>query len=208
MNTDLTNRVTMFKTTRDYLEQHNSIWNGMPPFAAAILKINTQISSIDATAQQHETPTGAAADKASARDALEDVLFLTSEALSVLAHNGQDQDLLALTDLTPATLDRMTEEALANRAANVLAQATDRKTDLGTLQVSQANLDELNEALQNFNTSKTAPRMATAQRVVQTASLPLLVRDTSATFRNQIDPMVNLFRRSHPDLSPAIAPRV
>jgi hypothetical protein len=70
---------------------------------------------------------------------------------------------------------------------------------LATLLVSQANLDELNEALTNFNTSKSAPRAGVANRMAQTQSLPELINDANDILRNQLDRMVNLFRRSNPD---------
>ena len=57
---------------------------------------------------------------------------LSAEALGVLAHNASDNDLFALTDVTPTTLDRMDGEELSNRAARVLAAANEKKTDLAT----------------------------------------------------------------------------
>jgi len=65
------------------------------------------------------------------------------------------------------------------------------------LQVTQANLDELSGALNDFNTAKAKPRHATATRVAQTESLPNLIREASTILRNQIDRMVNLFSRSN-----------
>jgi len=81
----------------------------------------------------------------------------------------------------------------------VLSEANARKTDLATLHVTQANLDELDHALKTFNTTKASPRTATAERMAQTESLPGLIRDASGILRNQIDRLVNLFRRSNAD---------
>src|SRR5215813_994913 len=199
MDTQSTNRVTMFKTVSRYLDQKQLIWNTMTPLQTAVTTFNDRINDIYAAAQKQETPSGAATDKASARDDLEDVLFLTSEALSVLAHNNRDEDLAALTDLTPSGLDRMTDEQLSNRAMQILTIADARKTELATLHVTQANLDELNTALADFNAAKNEPRRSTVERKTQTESLAELIRGASGILRNQIDPMVNLFSRSQPD---------
>ena len=198
MDTKLTNRVTMFKTVTAFLDDNSSVWNTMAPLQAAVTQFKARIASIDTTAQQQEAPNGATDDKAEARDALEDVLFLACEALGVLAHTNNDNDLSALTDVTRTSLDRMGAEELSNRATSVLAAANARKTDLVALQVTQANLDELDQALQDFNAAKSGPRTATAARAVQTESLPLLVREASGILRNQIDRMVSLFKRSNP----------
>jgi Xaa-Pro aminopeptidase len=199
METKLTNRVTMFKTVTRYLDDNSAAWNTMTPMQAAVTDLKSKIASIDATAQQQEAPNGATDDKAEARDTLEDVLFLACEALGVLAHTSNDNDLLALTDVTRTSLHRMGAEELSNRAASVATEANARKTELAMLHVTQANLDELNEALEDFNSAKSGPRTATAARAVQTQSLPRLVREASNILRNRIDRMTSLFRRSNPD---------
>jgi len=136
MNTELTNRVNMFKTVTAVLDENNSIWNSMAPFVTAVGTFKNKLTDIDATAQKQETPTGSAKDKEDSRNALEDVLFLTCEALGVLAHNSNNQDLLALTDVKRSTLDKMDAETLSNRATSVLAQANANKTELASLQVT------------------------------------------------------------------------
>jgi hypothetical protein len=161
--------------------------------------LNGNIAAIDTAAQQQETPSGATQDKEGARDALEDVLFLMCEALSVLGHTAGDHDLMALTNLSASTLNKLDAEALSNRATSIVAAANTRKTDLATLQVTQANIDELNDALQAFNAAKASPRTATAERMAHTQSLASLIRDTSGILKNRIDPLVNLFRRTHSD---------
>ena len=199
MDTKITNRVTMYKTVSSYLDEHSSVWNTMAPLQTALTQFKAEIAGIDTTAQQKEAPSGATDDKAEAREALEDVLFLACEALGVVAHTSNDHDLAALTDVTRTGLDRMAAEELSNRAASVLAQANVHKTSLVPLQVTQDNLDEFEQALQEFNAVKTGPRAAIVARATQTESLSTRVRRTNGILRNQIDRMVSLFNRSNPD---------
>jgi len=199
MNNKQTNRVTMFKTVSAYLDSHNSVWSAMPPMAAAVESFQDKIAAIDTAAQQQETPSGAADNKAAARDALEDVLFLTCEALAVIGHTTNDHELLALTSLSLSALDQMGSQELFNRATTVLAQANARKTELTALHVTQANLDELTQALHGYATAKEQPRTETAERMAQTESLANLIREAGGILRNQIDRLVNLFKRSNPE---------
>src|SRR5262245_20376728 len=127
MDTVRSNQITMLKTVSDYLDDNKSIWNSMAPFQTAFTAYQEKISHIDEAGQKQEIPSGATMDKASTRDALEDVLFLASEALSVLAHNGGNQDLTALTNLTRTALGRMSDVQLSNRAASIAAEANSRK---------------------------------------------------------------------------------
>lgn len=199
MQTEQTNRVTMFKTVDAYFDDNISIWGAMPLMQAAVTQHKTNLTAIDRAAQLQEIPSGAADDKAAARDALEDVLFLICEALGVLGHTGNDHDLAALAGVTRTSLDRFDEEKLTNRATNVLAEANARKTALAGLNITQANLDELTQALARFNQSKANPRTATAEKKVQTQTLAGLIRATSSHLRNPTDRLVNMFLRSHPE---------
>jgi hypothetical protein len=199
MDTKQTNRITMFKTTAAYLDAKHLVWKDLARLATAVTEFKAKIEAIDGAAQKQEAPTGATDDKAAAREALEEVLFLTCEALGVLAHDTEDHDLSALTSVTMTSLQRFGEEQLSNRATQVLAEANTRKTELATLDVTQANLDELESALTEFNAAKARPRTATANRSAQTQSLPNLIRDVSSLLRNQIDRMVSLLRRKNPD---------
>jgi hypothetical protein len=190
----------MFKTTDTYLDQQNSVWKGMALFVTADQKLKEMLAAIDAAAQKQETPsTGVTLDKAAARDALEDVMFLMCEALGVVGHTANDNNLVALTDLTPSNLDQMDVEELANRATNVLAEVNARANDLATMNVTQANIEEFSHALQNYKAAKERPRTAAAEKAAQTESLASLIRNLSAHLRNQMDPLVNLFRRTNAD---------
>jgi uncharacterized protein (DUF849 family) len=93
----------------------------------------------------------------------------------------------------------MTDAVLITRATVVLERANALKPELATLQVTQANLDELTQALQNFSKLKTQPRTASAERAARTQSLESLIRDASAILRQSIDPMIDLFSRSDAD---------
>src|SRR6185295_15970800 len=133
MNTNQTNRVTMFKTVASHLDDHSAIWNGMAPMQAAVTQFKAKLAGINSSAQKQEMPSGAADNKAAARDALEDVLFLACEALGTVAHSSNDHDLAALVDLTPSSLNHMGDQELSTRAASVVAAANTRKTQLAAL---------------------------------------------------------------------------
>lgn len=194
-----TNRTTMFNTVAAYLDGRSVSWRGMTPLAVAIQALKENNAAIATAAQEQQTPLGVTDSKAAARDALEDVLFLTCRALAVLGHTNNDHDLLAVTELARSNLQRMTDADLITRATVVLERANGLKTELETLQVTQGNLDELTQALQSFSTLKTKPRTAVAERVAQTQSLESLIRDTNAILRDRIDPMVDLFSRTDPE---------
>ncbi|HEV7473022.1 MAG TPA: hypothetical protein VGN90_03170 [Pyrinomonadaceae bacterium] len=199
MDTQQSNRVTMFKTVAAYLDQNASVWNGTARMATAVAELKDKISTLDNSAGKQDTPTGATDDKAAAREALEDVLFLACEALGILGHEAEDHDLLAVTSLSRSSLLRFDEEQLSQRATQVLAEAKARKTELATLDVTQANIDELESALGKFNAAKARPRAAAANRSAQTQSLPNLLRETTSLLRNRIDRMMSLLQRSQPD---------
>ena len=200
MDREQTNRVTMYKTVSAYMGENTSVWSVMPRMVTAVQHLNDNCAAIDVAAQQQETAImGASQDKAAARTALEDVLFLMCEALGVLGDTENDNNLSALADLSLSKLHQMGAEELTNRATNVLAQATARAQDLVAFNVTPANINELSQKLENFSAAKEQPRTAMANKTVHTGSLASLLSDTSGLLRNEMDRMVNLFRRTNPE---------
>ena len=195
------NRIRMFEAVIAVLEAYQAVWSVMAPFASAVLRFKDKVQAINTAAQKQATATaGASLDREQARDALEDVLFLACQALKVLAHQANDNELRTLTDVTPSTLHVLSDVELTNLATNIKAQTLPRVAELATFQVSAENLAELNSAIEDFNEAKSSPRAATANRMVQTGALPELIREASDVLRNELDPMVNLFGRSNPEL--------
>ena len=117
----------------------------------------------------------------------------------MLGHTEGDANLAALADLSPSALDSMRLEELSNRATVVLAEATARAQDLAGMNITPANIEELRQALQDFNDAKEQPRTAVADRMAQRESLTTLLSKTSGLLQDQIDRLVNLFRRSNPE---------
>lgn len=195
-----TNRIRMFTAVIAVLEQFQAVWSSMAPFAAAFQRFKDKVQAVNAAAQKQETVTaGSSQERENARDALEDVLFLVCEALGVLAHQSSHSELLALTNVSPSGLRQLNDLELANLATEIKAQTVSRVAELATLHVTAENLTELDEAMADFNEAKSAPRAATANRVAQTEALSLLIREASDVLLNELDRMVNLFRRSHPE---------
>ena len=195
-----TNRIRMFTAVIAVLEQFQSVWSSMAPFAAAFQRFKDKVQAVNAAAQKQETVTaGSSQERENARDALEDVLFLVCEALGVLAHQSSNSELLALTNVSPSGLRQLNDLELANVATEIKAQTVSRVAELATLHVTAENLTELDEAMADFNEAKSAPRAATANRVAQTEALSQLIREASDVLLNELDRMVNLFRRSHPE---------
>ena len=196
-----TNRVRMFAAVIAVAEQFQAVWNTMAPFAAAFHRFEDKVQAVNDAAQKQGTATaGASLDRENARDALEDVLFLICQALKVLAHQANDNELRTLTDVSSSSLHVMNDVELENLANTIKAQTVPRAAQLATLQVSAGNLAELATAIDDFHEVKSAPRAATANRVAHTGALSQLIREASDVLRNELDPMVNLFVRTNPEL--------
>jgi len=195
-----TNRIRMFHTVESLLEDNLAVWSSMAPFATSFHEFKDKVAAVEEAARKQQTPiAGATLNRESAREELEDVLFLACEALGVLAHQSGDNHLLALTDLSRSDLQGLNDTELTSRATVIRERMTTHATELVPFLVTQANLDELGEALDEFNNSKTAPRTAIANRMAQTESLPGLMREANDILRNRLDRMVSLFQRTNPD---------
>jgi hypothetical protein len=195
-----TNRIRMFTAVITVVESYQAVWSVMAPFVTAFQKFKDKVQAVHAAAQKQGTATaGATLDRDDARDALEGVLFLICQALKVLAHQANDNELRTLANVSPSSIHVMNEVELLNLATTIKEQTVPRASELATLHVSAQNLAELDSAIADFNEAKSAPRAATANRMVQTEALSRLLREANDVLRNELDPMVNLFGRTDPE---------
>ena len=192
----------MAKTVRDLLGNHAADVAGVPAIPAAVSELTALIGQIDAAALAQATPlTGIADDKDVVRTALEEAVFLVSEALSALASATNNNTLLQEVDYSRPSLDDLSAEGLDDVAARVAARATTNQTVLtGTYGISPTQVAAIATARTNFAPWMNKPRTAAAERAGQTATIPGLARQVKLLLRGRLDRLMNRFRLTNPVL--------
>ena len=199
MNQSQENVTTMFETTAGVLEQNKSVWAKMAAFADAVDRANTGINAIRQKGSD-QRPTGDTDAKQAARDAVEAETLVIGSQLSALAAKNNDAMLAAKVNYDRSALDKASVSDLLTAAKFVQgAAAANAETLASSYAISADDLKVFDVAITTLDGMKDAPRKAVVNRMAATLSLPETITSVRGIFRNEIDKMMEKFRRTSPD---------
>ena len=194
------NKLSMYGGVSTLLEENQQIIDQVPALQAVQTRLDTGIEDIKARNEEHQTVAEGAADK---KDNLKfdmiDEVKAVSGPLSSYAAVAEDEELLAIVNISKSVLRRLRDtQALArartiyDRAETLLPELADYlidETDLGEL---KASMDAYDSALGNRETVsgvKTAARQALSDAF-----------DTvDHILYNILDPLMELFHKKNRD---------
>lgn len=190
----------MAETTRDYLDENNSLWTGKVGFTATIDDVKARIAAIRGDALIQETPTeGIAGEKATARTLLEDLALLIGSQLEALADKTGDPDMAAKAHVTRSSLDGAQDDDLVQTGERLQQLATANSAALVDYEISAAKIAELATATTAFGNLKTAPKVAKSTKGGAKVAITTKVRALRSVLRRQLDKQMVAFRKTHPD---------
>ena len=199
MNQSQDNLTTMFETTDATLQEHNALWSAMPAFADAVDRLEEGIEAIRGK-QSGQAATGDTEAKQAARDAVEEQTLVIGSQLSALSAKNNDAILAAQVNYDKSTLDKAALSELMVAANSVkgaaAANAAVLASDYG---ITAADLTAFAAAITHLDEMKGAPRQAVVNRRVATLSLPDAIGYVRGILRNEIDKMMEKFKKAQPD---------
>jgi hypothetical protein len=197
------NAIAMAKTVRTYMNQGASKWNGLPAFVTVMTELDTMIGDVNSSVQRQETPTtGITLDKATARNALEELILEVGGALFALANSLQPPNhaMAAEVSVNPSDLDTMAEQRIDDVATRICRHADKHKDVLDSdFGVTGDRIAELDAARTAFQGVKSNPRSAIAGKAGETATLPEKIRGIKSLLRLRLDKMMLRFRTADPE---------
>ena len=189
----------MAATVASYLKANIALWTNRPAFVTAVGQLDGYIAAVNAKAGEQEDPIeGVTVDKGSAHEALEDLAFEIADTVAAYAAATPGKEaLFSDTDFTRSALDRLPAAELVRTARVIHDRAEENLAALGT-EVTQADLDDLDDAIKLFDQLKEQPRTAIAGRAGHTATLRELLRAEQAVLRTQLDKLMTKYARTDP----------
>jgi hypothetical protein len=194
------NIVSMFETTIAVLDTNNALWNGKAAFADAVTEAKEGVAAVREASARQESPTSGITDeKMEARTDLEERALEIADQVSALGAKTRNAALMAQVQVTRSSLDLSQDDNLVQTAERIRDAAKDNTAALKPYGINTADITALTNAIDTFSGMKTAPRTAKAARSGATKGVASLIKTTRSIFRNQLDKMMTLFRRSNPD---------
>jgi hypothetical protein len=92
----------------------------------------------------------------------------------------------------------MSEQRVDDVATRVFDAGTANRAALADYGVTQAKLDALEQARDDFQAAKSNPRSKISENAGYTATLPQMIRDVKSILRTRLDKLMTRFRLSNP----------
>jgi hypothetical protein len=147
-----------------------------------------------------QAATGDADAKQTARDAVEEQTLAIGSQLLALAAKNTDAMLAAKVNFDKSTLDKAALSDLMTAAKSVQTAANANAALLASdYLISAADLTAFGAAITTLDGMKDAPRQAVVNKKVATFSLPQAIAYVRGIFRNEIDKMIERFKKTSPD---------
>lgn len=192
--------ITMFETTLVILDKNQNVWKNGVAFADAVARAKNGTANIRTKTGKQQAPIeGVTGEKAQVRDDLEEKLLVTAGAISAFAAKNADPDLAAQVEMNRSSLDRLPASDLVQTGQRVVDAATGHLAALADYGVTGDTLDALKTALNLFANKKESTREAVVGRKVETLSLPEAIASVRSIFRNELDKLMQAFKKPDPD---------
>jgi hypothetical protein len=163
-------------------------------FGAAIASIQQQ------ELKQTGTTTGGTLDKHAARVAMCNAAAIVGGAVAAYADKQGDHELFAKVDFSEPDLLHQTEQDCAANCKAILDAATANVAALTAAKsAAQADLDDLDQKIDDFNTALTRPRQIRTDIKGATDQIPALITAADRIAERQLDRLMERFKATNPD---------
>lgn len=193
------NKRSMYITIKDVLSKSKQIWNSLPAFQEAVNEFETTIANIDIQRLiQEGKTTGISEDK---QKLSTEMMQLTNEFASTIfayASKTGNNELMKKVSYSPSKLTNARDTILKDICQLVHSEATNIIAQLADYGKTQADLEKLSKAIDNFNTILAKPRTAIALRKTATTKLVELFKNGDNILKNRLDKLVENFQQSQP----------
>lgn len=191
----------MFKTVNQELENYKNVWATNEGFAEVVTDFKAYLSGIEETRGPANTSTtGITEDKNAIRDELIDSIMEISGPFVTMASRMGNNNLKSKVAYTDSELEGMTEGELVKTGKELAALAVQYKDTLVKYDVSDSDIDQLKQLADGYGIKIAEPRGAVTERMSANEKLNLLFAQTSTLLKEQLDGMVDKYRRKHTDL--------
>ena len=204
MNDSQSNSLDMFLVVNGLYLSNLAIINVVPARATAFGQLGTNITAINTRiAGQSANTTGVAQDKAALRTVLDNVtsgMFAPAKAWAISIGNNT---LAAEFDYSLSTIQKIKDDTIQGFCDHRIAIVNANLPALSDFGIAVANVDQWQDALNDYVAVLETPREATNTKHLHTASLRTLFSNTRTLFKNQLDPLMLAFKTADPQLHAA-----
>lgn len=188
----------MYDAVRTVVNDHESVWVGMPAFVGSVELFNAKLTELKNTALQQEMINkGVSIVKADYRKKLIDEMYHLQNAL--LLHCGINglTEVKESIKFTKTDLRVSNEMLLFIRATRIKDLSNDFAADLVQFGITEASIQNFVQTLANFDQAMTRVRNGIVTRKTVTASIQTLVGTIDHILKDKLDILIRLLAVEH-----------
>ena len=190
--------VKMLITTRDVLDNFKTLWQSIIALATARTQFGAAIKAItDEELNQAGTTTGGTEDKHAARVAMCDAAALVGGAVAAWADTQDNHELYASVDFSAPDLMHLGEQDCRTACQTILNAGIANLAALTAVKsLAQTDLDDLQAAINEFDTDLTRPRQIRTRISGATNRIPGLITAADRIVERQLDKYMERFKNA------------
>lgn len=196
-----TNSINMIRTTILWCTNNTSATSTIPVFPTHLATIQNKLTLIDGYTQTAlKKTTGVTNDTNQIRATMQLIAHKCASALSAYAATQKNNTLRAKVNYTLNNMSAKKKEEIDDICQNIHYEATIHLTVANGFGYSQADLNDLQQAITLYRIRMQDPRQAIISRATALQTLRAQIKEIKTTLLKQIlDSMVNTLRLSNPE---------
>lgn len=189
----------MYKTVRNTVEANGTIWEGIPAVVSTVDHFRQMIQELENLDQDQRLATiGVRAAKDELRAVRIDLLIRLSGALFVLGKHTGNIMLCGQMKINPSHLENCSRQEFLSLVDRIISAAMNHSAELLMFGIQTEEVEQLPVIRQELETSILSTRTATVKKKVLTEQMNNLSRAIDDLLKNELDPLVKMFKGSHP----------
>lgn len=182
------NKLSMYLATLVILEKNRSVWQGIPAIVQLVTQITKQVGLLQkAVKKQTEKRKGIALDKGSSRQAMADQAVLVGGIVKAYANATENYQLEESVNYTVTNFTNGKDTLAKEQAEIIWDKATEYITQLADYGLTQADLDDLDNSIEEYADLVSSPRVGITDRKESTGSIRQLITQIDNLFKKQLD---------------------
>lgn len=189
------NRFQMFKSVEEYLEAHGDITKEIPGFQNSFVDFKGNIADIETKDKEYQLiAEGSTAEKETAEDEMIETLVKLCSLVYVFARRARNEQLKAISKVTPSGLKYMRDGDLLHRAKTLYEQMVDNKVAMEPYQITQGHIDELKARIDAYESKSDVKENKFAERKTARQKLSSKFIDASEILSEELDSLIEFIK--------------
>lgn len=195
------NKLDMYLVVLGFYQDNQAVIDVVAARATAFTQLGTNITAINTQiAGQSSDTTGVAQDKTALRNTLDNITAVTLASAKAWAIAANNNTLAAEFDYAPSDIQRIKDDTMQGFCDHRIALINDNIAALADYGIDATAITAWQDALNAYVAVLESPREAINTRHLHTQTLKTLFSSTGNLFKDQLDPLMMVFKLSDPQL--------